>query len=735
MSKGIVTGKGVNEVTVTLVRDLTSLEAEKANLELSIASVTTEVSNAETQLASDTAQAVIDAQALQDAIENNEELETTTELSAVSQRSFNKVLSSKSSVSFSKYKKIGFDKKLVLIQAELDRFISIIVPTADSGSNISIGQTIGLAEYTRINNPDSNYVALPSDSATRPNRHIYNAARDGITLPKLGQNTMGWFYNEMVVPAYQIHRPRYYEGYILSKDDILNTATIFLSSSDDFGSTPSRKYNSIHINVSFEYEDIDSLAFIPGTNVLIEFDGQTPLIIGFAAPQQGVKRADTISAHKLIISGYKIGDLSFDETEYFPISGIDSAYLTSDSVKVSGDSKTLNQEISRTYNTLIDKFTTENSSFKFPGVTLALDSVRDQTEFSHGYKESHNTILSSFFVPDPNFDVGISGWHSYRPTTSYIAVFQESIFDDFTFLSAWDGSTEYIDDGATLETTVINRSRDDFLVDVFATVKHTVVNLNKKPDAVSQQKEPLFFDKIKNSGDGAFFPADWFWDISQYSDTPTGNQYVGYERVVLGSEELFQIKGNMYSAFGIPDDYSSIPSINDNGIQNLIYHSEDLTHPVTPPGNPVILSDLVSPSNTPNTVYLTRSAHRPVIVPLSDSSQYTLSCYVRRNSFCFFDLIVSHGPQKRATFDLIEATEVHDAGIDGAIIVEENESWFRCSITFTTTTAAASISLLLLGHGKSIGASSINSVAQWGLQLTETSGPVTYVKTTGTPIP
>ncbi len=306
MGKATVTNivAGSRQVEVEIGIETNRLDAAKIAIDKTVITLNDKVTDLENEVISDTS--ALDAAKfdLETAIANESPRQTIIRLQEQVIVAMSNLVDSKTRLNITKFQLAGAIQQQTKVNDELGRDRIRLITTADSGTSIQIEDIIGIAEYARQSDPGSFYVALPSERASKPaDWYLYDEERDGIALPQLSEQPYGWWYNTMVVPSAQIFQPRYVLGQLLNKDDDANTGTVYIYASADFKTRPVRPTKAITINVPFDYETTDSLSFISGDLVLLEYQNlsvdETPTIIGFGTDE--VLSTTAIAYHKDIV--------------------------------------------------------------------------------------------------------------------------------------------------------------------------------------------------------------------------------------------------------------------------------------------------------------------------------------------------------------------------------------------------------------------------------------------------
>lgn len=760
MGKATVVSKiaGTNSVTVRVDRDLGNLQAVKATVEQAIVNINASITQLDLLVADVTAQRDAAQVTLNGAIANQDEPQAIVALQRELITQTSRLASVRTEANVARLKRTNYQQRLTRVNNEIDKVIIVTIPTADSGMAIQVGQEIGIVEITRIANADSPFIALPSDSAARPERHIYNAQRDGIAQAKLGQPPHGWWYNTLVSPAAQIWVPRFWLGLILNKSDAANTAIVYIYRSEDFNYLPFRQSQQVHRDVPFEYEDTNSRAFNVGDRVLVEFDGENPRIIGFGQTER--LESQPIAFYRDIIR--RVGS---------PARGMLFRLGTRDAIDLAN-------AITPSFNATITGEGTDNNSLSFlTGQTFeTMDEFfgpgRSAESFSITNQDTEFVVMS---IADSN--AGIQTDLINFPTNSFFRIEQGGVsvpsiaYDidvlltgsqpDLTVEASGGGQFFRLTDTFLLdreESFPLVRTANWRFPDSGPAAINVAIEEQLSTLILSQpfgQAEPTTFTKLQFASAGLIAPSDWLFDNSFYVDTPRENQFLivrqyrtfkdgDFDSIPLLRTALFDITPGI--GFGLPPEFIVYPNpIATTGPQNFIRNSSSLTiSGYLAQFGTISNAEILSPTNAQNAFLLLSSGLTSIApnflitssryAPLTLGVQYTFSIFVRRNSYCTFSVDIPNDA-RITTFDLIAGTftlgSVNPA--DNASITELDEEWFRISVTFTPITDATP-NITITPAGAPTDHNGLNGLLLFGPQINVGDSATTYRETTGTPI-
>ena len=763
MGKALVIGKSVGSITVQILRDLSRLNQYKTFLDATIIELTANKVLLQGEV--NAAQGRVDdaLTILENAIAADEPVEEIRQKQNAYTIALNDLVGWKQDFSTNNYRLLGSQKKLTDIDAEIGRDTVKEIATADSATGIIIGQEIGICEIARRSGINDFFVALPSDSEVRPNRHIYNPVRDGIHLPKLAEQPYGWWYNTMVVPSAQIYRPRYWTGILLAKNDGDNDGTIFFESSKDFGVYPTNEF--VLFNVEFEYEDSDSLAFQIGDLVLIEFNSlEVPLIIGFA---------DTADKPKIVrVALYEILN-AVNQNIVF----LFNSYITQDTVFPPVD----------TSNWMVENITAggaipSESTARGLAVLGVSANVHDpvvlksERVFGRGYNIEASGWDASVFsrlLTDFKWIVsanGVTGNIRVRQVYQVQPEFSANYDIESDGVDAGDDSITGLEDGVQPDgdvplfdsyfTSRTSTAGPSFISDVNAGVIHLDNTINPMGESdPSMWRKLKSFDGFVYINTGINMPSDYLIDDNSYLEPVSEEQRMTLTQMTFNSVGGSFLASSiiLWKSFAQPSNDFVCNPIPDGGVQNYLQYSEQLINPnvigVRVGVDSITLKSPDCVDDGAGIIRVTNSSgthnYRNAPVPLVLGNQYNYSCFIKRDSFP----MVSFGTNRaefQVQFDLIKGVVVVEgSGVINSAIESHDGDWWRLSVSIevnSTTAIRFDLSVQPMDirfptntaqtsdFDVNFNSNGINGYGLWGMQVVDGTSLTEYVKTTGVAI-
>lgn len=773
MGKATVISKNVsdNTLTVRIEKDNSNLLTRKTGLTSIIAALTTKVNNQQikvnsAQLAADNAKIALDT-----AVSNQEPREILVKAQNTYIEAVNTLVGQKTILSTLSYQKLSSEKELEKVDAEIADWPLQVIPMADSGTSIQVNDIIGVAEYSRLSNKDSYYVALPSER--EGHSYLYNSSRDGIALPKLAEDPYGWWYNTMVIPSAQIHRPRYWIAALLSKNDGANTGVIYIYPSDDFNVLPVPYHNALWRDVTFDYETTDSLTFTIGSDVLVEFNGTTPTIIGFADKLR--IEADKTSRYRTIDDKEVFGNpgprLLINLANAYPgsLQVYDPAIRSSPVVgsgATSGHwsaSKFLAEQDALVHGPIYDYYYGIYANPPFSGIYI-IDEPRTPPVFDEfrpkafviSFTSSNFIYQTSVIAPGEYLTsnkrvIGrgeVSRSYEVRSTPNDVHLVSFGRDSKIrTLPSDFDvsGTTSF-----SVEKVIGTRSGgDDEFTKIDPIGSYDIDQSSSTEEDIGSN--PNLFTKWKELSDGVFSTRDWLIHEDFWLFSPNGGiilEYIEPKNYIddtgfTGTEVL---EAGVILRVGIPDFSDPCISIATDGTQNYVSWSESFSHNNGTNNLTISEESLKSPTCTDDEAALliiglgdADASLRLAVDGVISGNTYTYSIYVRRNSFPYVWLFPRQGPTLSdyiMEFDLVRGfardTDFPAAGlIDYGITAESNE-WYRIWVVFEATANDPDLEIYLSNRGNELGLSGIGA---FGAQANDGTSPTNYLKTTGTAVP
>lgn len=148
----------------------------------------------------------------------------------------------------------------------------------------------------------------------------------------------------------------------------------------------------------------------------------------------------------------------------------------------------------------------------------------------------------------------------------------------------------------------------------------------------------------------------------------------------------------------------------------------------TAPDGTTTAATLTGTSSTNNAKYISQ------VVAMNGT--YTVSVYLKNTSQQFMQLLTNGDTNPVANFDLTNGTFTIPSGTATASITSVGSSWYRCTLTFTTSTATGVYFWFIDTSGAARGpaSTSVGTVQLWGAQLEQRSAVTAYTPTTTQPI-
>lgn len=107
----------------------------------------------------------------------------------------------------------------------------------------------------------------------------WNAARDGVLMPREAQSGAQLFFNAAILPGVQKWQPRYRVATISNIES--DTCTITLDPANSSAQALNINATQVYTGVPIEYMDCNAAAFEDGDSVLVRFTQSGPLVVGF----------------------------------------------------------------------------------------------------------------------------------------------------------------------------------------------------------------------------------------------------------------------------------------------------------------------------------------------------------------------------------------------------------------------------------------------------------------------
>ena len=136
----------------------------------------------------------------------------------------------------------------------------------------------------------------------------------------------------------------------------------------------------------------------------------------------------------------------------------------------------------------------------------------------------------------------------------------------------------------------------------------------------------------------------------------------------------------------------------------------------------------------------TNSANMYQILTVDTNTQYTYSGYYKSDQSQWTNHFISNldGLAINCYFDLVNGVAGSTgAQTDEARITEEGDGWYRCSITFSTTTDTSCAVVIALAEGDGdqiVTRDGSNSIFWYGAQLSKDDRPIDYIPTQATAV-
>jgi hypothetical protein len=175
---------------------------------------------------------------------------------------------------------------------------------------------------------------------------------------------------------------------------------------------------------------------------------------------------------------------------------------------------------------------------------------------------------------------------------------------------------------------------------------------------------------------------------------------------------------------------------------NLILHSQDFASAAWTRTNATIGTSTNSPEGISNGQFLaettTNGVHRTFVtssISVANAVSYTLSIYVKGNNRSYIRLGDGNVAGSECFFDISNGTVFSTgAAATATSIVDAGNGWYRCSVTYTTTSTFAAPALFISTDGTTISyAGNVNNgVYIWGAQLEAGAFATSYIPTTTT---